>query len=87
MGDRTTWWGPCPKCGKEIEWYDASSSLLYGANCECGWADPLHYYEISDDEIVLCTIEEARQNGGWIKCEKCGKEIMGSYKGSDCKYH
>ncbi len=80
MGDRITTYLPCPQCGKETEQYDASSSLLWVWQCDaCGWHDPRSYYEISDHEIVLCTKEEARKNGGLATCKNCGKEVMGSY--------
>ena len=80
MGDRITTFLPCPKCGKESEQYDASSSLLWVWTCEhCGWKDDKEYFEKSISEIVLCAPEEARKNGGLVICKKCGREVMGSY--------
>jgi hypothetical protein len=59
MGDRTMWTDVCPSCGAEVDYYDAPSSLMYGAVCDnCGWCEPLDYWEIGKHEIVLCTKEE-----------------------------
>lgn len=56
MGDRITTFLPCPKCGKETEQYDASSSLLWVWNCEnCGWKDERDYYELPNNTIALMT--------------------------------
>jgi len=59
MGDRYISYYDCPKCGEEVELYDAPSSVMYVAICDkCGWREPLNYYEVADNEIVLCTKEE-----------------------------
>ncbi len=86
MGDRTTTYLSCPKCGAETEQYDAPSSLMWVWNCEkCGWKDDRDYYEISETNLVLCSEEEARKNGGLKTCQTCGKEVMGSYiQGEKC---
>lgn len=79
MGDRTTTFYKC-NCGGEIEEYDAPSSLMFTASCnKCDFRDPREYYEISSTEITLSTPEEARNNGGLVTCQKCKKEVMGSY--------
>ena len=80
MGDRITTYRPCPKCGKETEEYVATSCLQYVWNCDhCGWKSDLDYYQVSDYQIVLCTKEQARKNGGLVVCKNCKKEVMGSY--------
>jgi len=76
MGDRTMWTAKCPKCGKDVEYYDAPSCLMYGTSCECGWRSPYDYYEIADNEIVLCTKEEYRKNYKYTDwCQKRQKEM------------
>ena len=56
MGDRTYTFYPCPKCGKEIEKYDAPSCLLWINMCEsCGWSDGLSYYEGPGNSLWLIT--------------------------------
>ena len=87
MGDHITSFYPCPKgCGGEVEEYDASSSLMFSASCnKCNWKDPREYFERSATEIVLCTEEEARENGSLVNCKKCKREIMKScVKGNGC---
>ena len=81
MGDRITSYYKCPKCKTgEVEEYDAASSLMFVATCDnCDYRDDREYFEISDNEIVLCTAEEARKNGGLVICKRCKKEVMGSY--------
>ena len=82
MGDRTTTFSPCPKCGDVDSYseYDAPSSLIFHAQCEkCGWKDLRRYYEQDESTIVLCTEEEARKNGGLVVCKNCTKEVMGSW--------
>ena len=79
MGDRTTTYHPCPECSKEAERYDAPSSLLYLDSCEhCGWTSGLSYYEVAENEIALCTEEEARLKGYLVTCPKCKQEVMKS---------
>ena len=64
MGDRTTTYFPCPKCGKEVEQYDAPSSLIWSCYCEsCDWKDDRDYYEMDDNTIELLTPEEAKAKG------------------------
>lgn len=58
MGNRYTWFEKCPECPREVEYYDAPSSLMYIANCVCGWSEPRDYYELSMHEIALFTPEE-----------------------------
>lgn len=94
MGDRYTWWQKCPneECKGEVKYYDAPSSLMYVGTCDtCNWREPRDYYEINSHEIVLCTPEEARKNGGLVICKNCNKEVMGSYieKGGciECRPH
>ncbi len=92
MGDRYMWREKCPKCGTEdsLDCYDAPSSLMFSRNCDhCDYKDPRNYYEKNEFEVVLCTEEEARQNGALIICKNCGEEVMGSYiegpKCAECK--
>jgi C4-type Zn-finger protein len=64
MGDRTITIGKCPKCGKDMEWYDAPSSMMYGGMCDsCGYRDPQDYYYTDDtgNNITLCTKEKAEE--------------------------
>ena len=76
MGDRTTTYSPCPKCGKEMETYDAPSCLMWSSNCgHCGYDDGLDYYEAPNNIIELCTKEQAKQKGLIMDCPKC-KEMM-----------
>lgn len=75
MGDRTTTYYSCPKCGKERESYDAPSSLMYFDKCEhCNDVDPRDYYEDTGNRIILCTEEEARKQGLLVECPTCLKE-------------
>ena len=76
MGDRYTWYEKCPKCDKEMEYYDAPSSLMYIGKCDhCDYHDPLGYYEAPDNVIELCTEEQAREKGLIKNCPLC-KENM-----------
>lgn len=76
MGDRTTSFVPCPKCGKETDQYDAPSSLMWCWSCEsCGWSDPRDYYEAPENVIELITKEEAIAKGLIMECPDC-KERM-----------
>jgi len=76
MGDHITSFVACPKCGKETEQHDASSSLLWSWNCEsCGWNDPKDYYEGRDNVLELITKEEAIAKGLIFDCPDC-KERM-----------
>ena len=50
MGDRYFSYYPCPKCGAEIEEYDAPSCTMFVAVCdECDWRDPKDYFEVELD--------------------------------------
>lgn len=54
MGDRIISYKRCPKCGKEYEVYDASSSLMYCAKCDnCGYDEGLSYIEVGSHNIYL----------------------------------
>ena len=76
MGDRITKILPCPKCGKESEQYNASSSLIWTWDCEhCGWQDERRYYEASNNVIMLITPEEARKRGLIFDCPQCKKRM------------
>ena len=64
MWERYQWTEKCPKCWKEMEYYDAPTCLTYSWMCEeCWYSSPLDYYEWEDSEgrniIELCTREEA----------------------------
>jgi len=62
MGDRTTTYLPCPKCGKESEQYDAPSCLMWVWICDyCKWKDDRNYYETSENTIELITEKEAKK--------------------------
>ena len=62
MGDRTTTYLPCQKCGKESEQYDAPSCLMWSWTCEhCGWRDDRNYYETSANTIELIGKKEAKK--------------------------
>ena len=59
MGDRITTHHPCPQCHKEMETYDAMSSLMYVSKCDhCGYKDQRDYFEVSENEIHLITPEQ-----------------------------
>lgn len=87
MGDRSIWYEDCPKCnGKDtVEVADDSSSLIFYRKCnKCGWTDGLGYYEGKNDDIILCTKEEAIKLGLIYLCG-CGeyktwweKEVYGT---------
>jgi len=64
MGSRTITRYPCPKCGKEVEEYDAPTCLMFVVICEnCGWYDERDYWERIENgklvETVLCTSNQA----------------------------
>ena len=62
MGDRTWWYQLCPKCGEEVEVYDAPSSLLWSCTCDkCGWTDGRGYCETRENETALCTKEQLQE--------------------------
>ena len=62
MGDRTITYYPCPKCGKEMEEYDAPTCLMFVAVCEhCGWKDDRNYYEDENGVLNLCTEKEFKR--------------------------
>lgn len=84
MGDRTITYRKCPKCGKEVEEYDAPSSLMFVAVCEnCGWYDERGYWEKiingNVEETILCTPNQAIEKGLARKCPIC-KELMPTYQ-------
>lgn len=62
MGDTTTTFHPCPQCHKEMETYDAPSSLMYVSKCDhCGFKDQRDYFETSENEIQLITQEQLEE--------------------------
>lgn len=62
MGDRITTYHPCPQCHKEMETYDAMSSLMYVSKCDhCGYEDQREYFDISEHEIALITPEQLEE--------------------------
>ena len=62
MGDRTTTYHPCPQCHKQMETYDAPSSLLYLSQCDkCGYKDEREYFEIDEHKIALMTPRELKE--------------------------
>lgn len=73
MGDRTTTYSPCPKCGKEMETYDAPSCLMWSEHCDhCGYDDGLNYYEAPNNMLYLITEEQAIKDGLIMDCPLCG---------------
>lgn len=51
MGDRYISYYPCPKCGREIEEYDAPSCTMFCASCDyCDWKDLRDYFEVLLEE-------------------------------------
>ena len=76
MGDRTWWVEKCPKCGADIEVYDAPSCLQWCCHCtKCGYDDGLNYYEAPENCIVLCTREKAVKKGLIMNCPICKKDM------------
>ena len=81
MGDRYYYYSDCPKCGAKqgLETYDAPSCYQYVVSCEvCGWVDrnSPNYYDIADNEIVLCTKEEYIKKYKYTPfCQERRKEI------------
>ena len=64
MGDRTTTYLPCPKCGGETEQYDAPSSLMWVWDCdECGWRDDRTYYNTEPHTLELLSKKEVQKRG------------------------
>ena len=62
MGDRTTWFEDCPKCGgkETVEVYDAPSCLQWTMQCDnCSWTDGYDYYETEPNTIEKLTEEQA----------------------------
>ena len=76
MGDRTWWYEKCPKCGEEIEVYDAPSCLQFSRECQCGWTDGLDYYEARDNVIELLTEKGARKKKLIFDCPKCKQKMI-----------
>jgi hypothetical protein len=76
MEDRTYSYSPCPKCGKEMETYNAPSCLMWSSRCNsCGYDDGLDYYEAPNNVIELIKKEDAIKKGLIMECPIC-KEIM-----------
>ncbi len=62
MGEHTFINHPCPQCRKEMETHDAVSSLIYVSKCDhCGYEDQRNYFETSENEIRLITIEQLEE--------------------------
>ncbi len=62
MGDRITTYHPCIQCRKQMETYDAMSSLIYVSKCDhCGYEDQRDYFEVSENEIRLITSEQLEE--------------------------
>lgn len=60
MGDRYIFIKKCPVCGKMYEVYDAPSSMMYCASCECGFSENLSYYEFKvGEQYTTCLIPTA----------------------------
>jgi len=87
MGDRTVTMIKCPECEVMVELYDAPSSLIYSARCDnCGWEEPLDYYEIGKNQIMLCTYEHYRKACmliPWVKAyrKELAEDIRENRKG------
>ena len=75
MGDRIITYHPCPRCGKQMETYDTSSSLIYIyiyiSECNhCDYKDEREYFDIKEHEIALITpkqLEELKKKNPKIK--------------------
>lgn len=81
MWERYQWTEKCPKCWKEMEYYDAPTCLTYSWMCEeCWYSSPLDYYEWEDSEgrniIELCTREEAIKKWLLFVCPKCWDDMF-----------
>lgn len=62
MGDRITTYHPCPQCHKQMETYDAMSSLIYVSKCDhCDYDDKREYFEVSENEIRLIIPEQLKE--------------------------
>jgi uncharacterized Zn finger protein len=62
MGDRTIIYHPCPQCHKEMETFDAPSSLMYISRCDhCGYKDRRDYFETNENEVRLITPEQLEE--------------------------
>jgi len=48
MGERKITLKTCPKCGQKYEVYDAPSSMMYIAKCDCGYDECMAYIEIDN---------------------------------------
>lgn len=48
MGDRYIFNKKCPVCGELYEVYDAPSSMMYVAVCDCGFDEKLNYVELGN---------------------------------------
>ena len=53
MGSRKLTIKICPKCQKQYEVYDAPSSMMYVAKCDCGYDEELVYIDISDHLFLI----------------------------------
>jgi anaerobic ribonucleoside-triphosphate reductase len=76
MGDRTTYYYKCPKCGREngVEVYDAPSCLMYVESCQfCDYKVDKDYYEVDENHITLIDKKEARELG--YLCKKCDRYL------------
>ena len=62
MGDRITTYHPCPQCYKQMETYNAMSSLMYVSKCDhCGYKNKREYFEVSENEVRLITPEQLKE--------------------------
>jgi hypothetical protein len=48
MGSRTISKKKCPVCEKFYETYDAPSSMMYVAKCDCGYDEGMEYFEMTN---------------------------------------
>jgi len=53
MGERKISVKICPVCGKQYESYDAPSSMMYVAKCDCGYDEEMAYIEISGCTFLI----------------------------------
>ncbi len=71
MGDRTTTFDTCPKCGEDtLECHEALSSCLKVDTCENPKCDYIQRYEVDDTKPPYVTIYKLDENNKRIDEEK-----------------
>lgn len=56
MGERKIMFKLCPVCGKQYESYDAPSSMMYVAKCDCGYDEQMSYIELNNCLFLIPTM-------------------------------